>query len=113
MQRSGVEKRRGWPWAVTAQVATWLRRPPTGCAPRPGRRGCERFLLLYPATDHPSGNHLSYTETEMGYGLEANLMRWFWEQYARWCFAGRSRCVTASITYTASASPNFGGNGGV
>jgi acetyl esterase len=40
------------------------------------------LLLLYPATDHPSGNHLSYTENATGYGLEANLMRWFWEQYA-------------------------------
>ncbi len=40
------------------------------------------LLLLYPVTDHPSANHLSYTENASGYGLEANLMRWFWEQYA-------------------------------
>jgi acetyl esterase len=40
------------------------------------------LLLLYPATDHPSANHLSYTENATGYGLEANLMRWMWEQYA-------------------------------
>jgi acetyl esterase len=41
------------------------------------------LLLLYPVTDHPSANHLSYTENATGYGLEAKLMRWFWEQYAR------------------------------
>jgi acetyl esterase len=40
------------------------------------------LLLLFPVTDHPSGNHLSYSENATGYGLEANLMRWFWEQYA-------------------------------
>jgi acetyl esterase len=40
------------------------------------------LMLLYPVTDHPSGNHLSYSENATGYGLEANLMRWFWEQYA-------------------------------
>jgi acetyl esterase len=40
------------------------------------------LLLLYPVTDHPSANHPSYTENAAGYGLEANLMRWFWRQYA-------------------------------
>jgi acetyl esterase len=40
------------------------------------------LLLLYPATDHPSAGHASYTENATGYGLEANLMRWYWEQYA-------------------------------
>jgi acetyl esterase len=40
------------------------------------------LLLLYPVTDHPSANHPSYAENATGYGLEANLMRWFWEQYA-------------------------------
>ena len=40
------------------------------------------LMLLYPVTDHPSGNHLSYTENATGYGLEANVMRWMWEQYA-------------------------------
>ncbi len=49
----------------------------TAGAPRLGA-----LLLLYPATDHPSANHLSYTENATGYGLEANLMRWMWEQYA-------------------------------
>jgi acetyl esterase len=52
------------------------------CATRegPALRG---LLLLYPVTDHPSANHLSYTENATGYGLEAKLMGWFWEQYAR------------------------------
>jgi acetyl esterase len=45
----------------------------------PALRG---LLLLYPVTDHPNANHLSYTENATGYGLEAKLMRWFWEQYA-------------------------------
>ena len=40
------------------------------------------LLLLYPITDHPNANHPSYTENATGYGMEANLMRWFWEQYA-------------------------------
>ena len=39
-------------------------------------------LLLYPVTDHPSADHPSYPENATGYGLEANTMRWFWEQYA-------------------------------
>jgi acetyl esterase len=40
------------------------------------------LLLLYPVTDHPSANHPSFTENATGYGLEANGMRWFWDQYA-------------------------------
>ena len=40
------------------------------------------LMLLYPITDHPSANHPSYTENASGYGLDAHLMRWFWEQ--RW-----------------------------
>jgi acetyl esterase len=50
----------------------------TGGAPR-----LRALLLLYPVTDYPSANHLSYTENATGYGLEAKLMRWFWEQYAQ------------------------------
>ena len=41
------------------------------------------LLLLYPVTDHPSADHPSYAENASGYGLEANLMRWFWELYAQ------------------------------
>ncbi len=48
----------------------------------PGAPALRALLLLYPVTDHPSANHLSYTENATGYGLEANLMRWMWEQYA-------------------------------
>lgn len=40
------------------------------------------LLLLYPVLDHPSAAHASYTENASGYGLEAKLMTWFWEQYA-------------------------------
>ena len=39
-------------------------------------------LLLFPVTDHPSAGHLSYSENAIGYGLEAEGMRWFWEHYA-------------------------------
>jgi acetyl esterase len=44
--------------------------------------GLRALLLLFPVTDYPSANHRSYTENATGYGLEANLMRWFWGQYA-------------------------------
>jgi acetyl esterase len=44
--------------------------------------GLRALLLLFPVTDHPSANHPSYTENATGYGLEGNLMRWFWGQYA-------------------------------
>jgi acetyl esterase len=40
------------------------------------------LLLLYPVTDSPQAGHLSYVENATGYGLEANTMRWFWQQYA-------------------------------
>lgn len=40
------------------------------------------LLLLYPVTDHPSHQHRSYEENATGYGLEAAVMRWYWEQYA-------------------------------
>jgi acetyl esterase len=40
------------------------------------------LMLLYPVTDHPSANHVSYTENATGYGLEASVMRFFWQQYA-------------------------------
>lgn len=45
-------------------------------------RGLRALMLLYPVTDHPSANHLSYTENAVGYGLDANTCRWLWEQYA-------------------------------
>lgn len=40
------------------------------------------LMLLYPVTDHPSAAHASYTENGTGYGLDAKMMGWFWEQYA-------------------------------
>jgi acetyl esterase len=40
------------------------------------------LLLLYPVTDSPQAGHGSYIENATGYGLEANIMRWFWQQYA-------------------------------
>ena len=40
------------------------------------------LLLLYPVMDHPSAGHPSYSENANGYGLSAELMTWFWNQYA-------------------------------
>jgi acetyl esterase len=40
------------------------------------------LMLLYPVTYHPSGGHSSYTENASGYRHGANLMHWFWQQYA-------------------------------
>jgi acetyl esterase len=40
------------------------------------------LLLLYPITDSPQAGHGSYLENATGYGLEANMMRWYWRQYA-------------------------------
>jgi acetyl esterase len=49
----------------------------------PGEEFVRALLLLYPVLDYPDANHPSYTENATGYGLEAKLMRWFWEQYAQ------------------------------
>lgn len=46
------------------------------------RAALAALLLLYPVTDHPSSRHRSYEENATGYGLEATVMRWYWEQYA-------------------------------
>lgn len=51
------------------------------CAAAEGK-ALRALLLLYPVTDSPLAGHLSYTENATGYGLEANAMRWFWQQYA-------------------------------
>jgi acetyl esterase len=40
------------------------------------------LVLLYPVADSPQAGHASYLENSTGYGLEADLMRWFWQQYA-------------------------------
>jgi acetyl esterase len=49
----------------------------------PGEEFVRALLLLYPVLDYPDRNHPSYTENATGYGLEAKLMRWFWDQYAQ------------------------------
>lgn len=40
------------------------------------------LMLLYPVMDHPSAGHASYRERGTNCGLEASLMKWFWELYA-------------------------------
>ncbi len=40
------------------------------------------LALLYPVTDHPSAGRASYGQNAIGYGLEADTMRWYWELYA-------------------------------
>jgi acetyl esterase len=42
----------------------------------------QALMLLYPVADHPGGGHRSYVENASGFGLDAALMRWFWQQYA-------------------------------
>jgi acetyl esterase len=48
----------------------------------PEKHPLRALLLLYPVTDSPQAGHGSYIENATGYGLEANTMRWFWQQYA-------------------------------
>ena len=38
-------------------------------------------LLMYPVTDHPKTRHESYALYGSGFGLTAERMRWFWDQY--------------------------------
>jgi acetyl esterase len=38
-------------------------------------------LLIYPVTDHAQAGHPSYAAYDTGYGLTADDMRWFFEQY--------------------------------
>jgi acetyl esterase len=40
------------------------------------------LMLLYPVTDHPGAEHASYDENGIDYGLDAERMHWFWQQYA-------------------------------
>jgi acetyl esterase len=47
-----------------------------------GKHPLRALLLLYPVTDFPQAGHGSYIENATGFGLEANIMRWFWQQYA-------------------------------
>ena len=41
----------------------------------------DALVLWYPVTDHPSSRWPSYTEFEQGFGLSAEGMGWFWQQY--------------------------------
>jgi acetyl esterase len=47
-----------------------------------GKHPLRALLLLYPVTDSPQAGHPSYIDNATGYGLEANIMSWFWQQYA-------------------------------
>jgi alpha/beta hydrolase fold len=71
------------------------------------------LMLLYPVTYHPSAGHSSYTENASGYRLEANLMRWFWQQYAPDVSHTDPKCVAAAVTRGAVADADFGGDRGV
>lgn len=48
------------------------------------------LMLLYPVADHPSAEHESYKERGQGCGLDAWLMRWFWDQYVPEASAGNA-----------------------
>ena len=41
----------------------------------------DALVLWYPVTDHPSSRWPSTTEFEQGFGLSAEGMNWFWQQY--------------------------------
>ncbi len=41
----------------------------------------DALVLWYPVTDHPSSRWPAYTEFEQGFGLSAEGMGWFWQQY--------------------------------
>jgi acetyl esterase len=45
-----------------------------------GPRLCAQ-LLMYPVTDHHQTGYGSYTEFGTGFGLRAEAMRWYWDQY--------------------------------
>ncbi len=40
------------------------------------------LALLYPVTDYPESQYPSYGQNAVGFGLEADTMRWYWKQYA-------------------------------
>ncbi len=40
-------------------------------------------LLIYPVTDHYDAAWPSYTSNREGFGLTAEMMAWFWDQYLR------------------------------
>ena len=38
-------------------------------------------FAAYPATDHYTGHHASWEENKQGYGLTAEVMKWFWDNF--------------------------------
>jgi acetyl esterase len=38
-------------------------------------------FLAYPVTDHYSAHHASWEENKEGFGLTAEVMKWFWDNY--------------------------------
>jgi acetyl esterase len=38
-------------------------------------------FAAYPVTDHYSGHHTSWKENGEGYGLRAEVMKWFWDNF--------------------------------
>ena len=38
-------------------------------------------FAAYPVTDHYSGHHASWVENKEGYGLTAEVMKWFWDNF--------------------------------
>jgi acetyl esterase len=38
-------------------------------------------FAAYPVTDHYTGHHASWEENKEGYGLTAEVMKWFWDSY--------------------------------
>jgi acetyl esterase len=63
---------------AAAAANRWATMPATV----PERLDLRTLVLLFPVVDHPDAHHPSYTENGTGHGLEANTMRWYWQQYA-------------------------------
>jgi acetyl esterase len=38
-------------------------------------------FAAYPVTDHYTGHHASWEENKQGYGLTAEVMKWFWDSF--------------------------------
>jgi len=38
-------------------------------------------FAAYPVTDHYTGHHASWEENKQGYGLTAEVMKWFWDNF--------------------------------
>lgn len=71
------------------------------------RDALKALLLLYPVTAHPSAAFPSYTENAVGYGLDAGLMRWFWEQYAAGVAPDDPNVAPLSLENVPALPPTF------